>query len=247
MLLYYLADNSAAFYVETYSYRNRWHKLSVSYVPKTMTTSIFLHNMSVDDTRSLISRLLRPAIQPLTIHPMLIPVLAFEITWEFCQKELNRLFEHCISTYQALGLNNSRAFTHFRANEADDQAAAEQSFGDGQDLCALEERVEFSIMMAKKLLSYFEDLEHKTPDGPLKGPFVEAGSIIQTRLEYLLDTLEFQLPRFRRAKGHTILNRTGVRPHNPSFSQSHSPTVARKPHRRAKQQNPVPNRPRIPR
>jgi hypothetical protein len=141
---------------------------------------------------------------------MLIPVLVYEFTFETCHKELYRIFDRCIALYQTLGLTNNRAFSHFKVNEADDSYAAGLSFGDGQSLCALEERVDFSIMMGKRMLSYFDDLEHKTPDGDLKGTFVEAGSIIRTRHEYLIDSLELQLPRLRRAKAHTQLNRIGV-------------------------------------
>lgn len=219
-LFRYDLTSSAAFYAETYSYRRRWHKICVSYAPKTMTSSLFLHNMSAEDTRNLVSKLLRPSIQPLTIHPMLIPVLVYEFTFETCNKELYRIFDRCIGLYQTLGLTNNRAFSHFKVYEADDRYAAEMSFGDGQSLCALEERVDFSIMMGKKMLSYFDDLEHRTPDSKLKGTFVEAGSIIQTRLEYLIDSLEFQLPRLRRAKAHTLLNRTGVRSSPPSLPHS---------------------------
>jgi hypothetical protein len=214
----YISDKGTALYVESYSYRNRWHKLSLSYAPKTMTSSIFLHNLPVGDSRALISKLHRPAIQPLTIHPMLIPVLVFEFSCDHCLRELNRLFVRCVEMYQSFGLSN-RSFSRFRDTEADDRVAAQLAFGDGQDLSALEERMDVSIMMAKRLLSYFEDFEQKTPDGPLKSPFIEAGSIIRTRLEYFLDLLEFQLPRLRRAKSHTVLNRTGVCPFAP-FSLS---------------------------
>lgn len=175
-----------------------------------MITSAFIHNLSAEDTQNLVSRLLRPSIQQLTIHPMLLAVLAFEFTFDTCHRELYRIFDRCIGLYQTLGLTNNRAFAHFRINEADDLYAAEMSFGDGQSICALEERVDFSIMMGRKLLGYFDDLEHKTPDGELKDVFLEAGSIIKNRLEYLVDALEFQLPRLRRAKAHTQLNRTGV-------------------------------------
>ena len=109
-----------------------------------------------------------------------------------------------------MGLNNNRNFRHFRNNQADDDAAALNAFGDGQSLIGLEERFEFTIMAGKKLLSYFDHLTSITPEGPHKSSFVEAGGIIKHRLEFLVDSLEFQLPRLKRAKAHTNLNRTGV-------------------------------------
>jgi len=74
----------------------------------------------------------------------------------------------------------------------------------------LEERIDFSIMTGKKLLSYFENLSAITNDGPHKSAFENSGSIIYNRLEYLVNTLEFQLPRLRRTQAHTQLHRNGV-------------------------------------
>lgn len=184
--------------------------MCVTYAAKTMTSSVFVHNLSIDDTRDLVYRLSKPSIQPLTIHPLLVPVLVYEFTFHSCHRELYRIFDNCIGLYQKLGLNFNTAHSHFRDAEADDKIATEIAFGDSQSLCALEERMDFSIMMGKKLMSYFDDLEQATPDSEMKVTFVEAGSIIRNRLEYLIDGLEFQLPRLRRAKAHTQLNRTGV-------------------------------------
>lgn len=36
----------AAIYLENHTYREGWYKLSVSYDPSTLTTSVFLHNLS---------------------------------------------------------------------------------------------------------------------------------------------------------------------------------------------------------
>jgi len=146
---------------------------------------------------------------------MLLPLLIMELQFSYCTQDLYRLFQKSIATEHKMGLNNNRNFQHFRDNQANDDAAALNAFGDGQSLVGLEERYEFTIMAMKKLLSYFDHLIDITPEGPCKPSFLEAGDIIKNRLEFLIDGLEFQLPRLKRAKAHTNLNRTGVCYSNP--------------------------------
>ena len=184
---------------------------------------------------------------------MLLPLLFMDLQFSYCTHYLERLFQSAIATEHTMGLNNNRNFQHFRNNQADDDAAALNAFGDGQSLIGLEERFEFTMMAGKKLLSYFDHLTSITPEGPHKPAFMEAGEIIKHRLEFLVDSLEFQLPRLKRAKAHTNLNRTGV-----SFSPSaflapiftppiHTPltSTARIPHRLNRQHALLPNSPRI--
>lgn len=141
---------------------------------------------------------------------MLLPVLVIELLFTICAKDLGRLFAHAINTQQTMGLNSSRRFEHLRIEQADAKAAAARSFDDGQQLAGLEERMEFSMMAGRKLLGLFEKLNAITPDSGHKARFSEAGEIIKNRLEFLVDGLEFQMPRLRRAKAHTELNQTGV-------------------------------------
>jgi ribosomal protein S30 len=179
-------DGLTSFYSETYAYRKRSHKMCITYAPKTMSSSVFVHNLSIDDTRDLVYRLSKPSVQPLTIHPMLIPVLVYEFTFHSCHEELYSIWNSCIGLDQGLGLNTHTAFSHFRKREVDDKEATKKAVGHSHWLCALEERVDFSITIGKKLMSYFDDLEQKTPDSEIKTTFVEAASIIRNRLEYSL-------------------------------------------------------------
>ena len=178
-----------------------------------MTTNVFIHNLDPNESHTITAKLLSSSFQPLTIHPMLLPTLIYKLLFTICHKELNRLFRSSISTEHNHGLTTNPIFQHFRDTEHDNKKAAkaaEISFGDGQSLCALEERMDFNIMLGRKLLSYFDELLSITPDVPHKQHFQIAGDIIKNRLEYLVSGLEFQMPRLRRAQAHTMLNRTGL-------------------------------------
>lgn len=141
---------------------------------------------------------------------MLLPVLVLELLFKSCIEHLTRLFGGAISTQHSLGLMSSRKFAHFRDAHADNEEAARKSYGDGQSLAGLEERIEFTMLAGKKMLRYFEELAGVTPASDYRPNFLEAGNIVRNRLEFLIDGLEFQVPRLRRAKAHTQLNQTGV-------------------------------------
>lgn len=175
-----------------------------------MTTSAFIHNLSISDTKIITSKLLSDSTQLLSIHPLLLPTLVIELLFKNCIKDLTRIFGQAISTQQSLGLTSARRFAHFRDLEADNEAAANRSFGDGQNLAGLEERMEFTMMAGRKILDYFDELENITPDGAYRNNFIEAGKIVKNRLTFFIDGLELQMPRLRRAKAHTELNQTGV-------------------------------------
>ncbi|KAI9737256.1 MAG: hypothetical protein M1818_005789 [Claussenomyces sp. TS43310] len=216
-----------ALYFESYSYRVGWYKLSISYDPTTLITSAFLHNLFIGDIQAVTSKLLSKAVLPLTIHPMLLPVLVLELLFKQCIKDLHRLFFAAVKTQQTMGLNSYRMFAHFADDQADIEEAAERSFGDGQQLAGLEERMEFGIMAGRKLLGLFEKLEKITPNGVHKAGIVEAATIIQNRLEFLVEGLEFQMPRLRRAKAHTVLNQTGLENRTASDANKISLQIAR--------------------
>ncbi|TVY41047.1 hypothetical protein LSUB1_G003808 [Lachnellula subtilissima] len=199
-----------SFYIENLSYREGWYKVSIAYDPALMSTSVYLHNFEMHESRTICDRLLSEPLHPLTLHPMLVPMLVFELIFEICIKELERLFISSIQIQHTLGLSNYKLFEHFKDIQLDNDAAAKSSFGDGQSLCALEEHFDFSIMMGKKLLSYFENLNKVTNAEQHKPAFENAGSIIYNRLDYLVSALELQLPRLRRTQAHTQLNRTGL-------------------------------------
>lgn len=142
----------------------------------------FPHNLNAEESNIIHSALENPSNFHFTIHPLFV----------------------------VLGPYVPR---HLKANEnIDNKAAFAKAYGDGKALCGLEERTEYNIMMGKKILAFFQDLDDITPEGPGKASFVKAGSMIKTKLEYLVKSLELQFPRLRRAKANNELNRTGVIP-----------------------------------
>ncbi len=79
-----------------------------------------------------------------------------------------------------------------------------------QKMLILGEKMESAISIGKKLISWVDDFEAVHFNAAQKQRFHSAGSIIRSRLEYLVDSLNLQMIRLKRAQGHSQLSRLGV-------------------------------------
>jgi hypothetical protein len=121
--------NRAALYIENLSYRGGWYKFSIAYDPIIMSTSVYLHNFDINESRFICDKLLSEPLYPLTLHPMLVPALVFELLFKMCINELGRLLRSSIKIEHTMGLNNNQMFQHFKDFQLDNDAAAEKAFG----------------------------------------------------------------------------------------------------------------------
>ncbi|CAG8956160.1 hypothetical protein HYFRA_00012077 [Hymenoscyphus fraxineus] len=204
-------ENITSIYLENYSYENGWYKIYIAYDPCLISTSVFLHNLESREINIIYSKLQKPSNSILTIHPLFVVLLAYELLFERCLRDLGRLFTGQITLERDLGLGPFTGQHEYYQNpNVDNKTASIRAFSDGKALCGLEEKMEYNVTMGRKLLSYFEELDIMTPEGPNKASFKNAGSMIKTKLEYLVESLELQFPRLRRAKANNQLNRTGL-------------------------------------
>ncbi|CAG8975507.1 hypothetical protein HYALB_00012283 [Hymenoscyphus albidus] len=202
-------ENITSIYLENYSYENGWYKIYIAYDPCLMRTSIFLHNLDSREINIVYSKLQNPSNAILTIHPLFVVLLTYELLFQNCLRSLGRLFIGQITLERDLGLGPLTGQHEYYQNpNVDNKAASVRAFSDGKALCGLE-KMEYNVMMGRKLLSYFEELDIMTLEGPNKTSFKKAGAMIKTKLEYLVESLELQFPRLRRAKANNQLNRTG--------------------------------------
>lgn len=175
-----------------------------------MSTSVFLHNLNPEETNTVYSKLQDPSNTLFTIHPLFIALITFDLLFQVCLRDLGRLFFSQISLERDLGLGPYVRRHHYQNPNIDNKTAFDRAFSDGKALCGLEERMDYNVVMGRKLLSYFDEIDAITPGGPGRASFEKAGNMIKIKLEYLVESLELQFPRLRRAKANNQLNRTGV-------------------------------------
>jgi hypothetical protein len=72
----------------------------------------------------------------------------------------------------------------------------------------VQEKIEFAMKMANKIITWL-DLDSTSLPEEKRDKFNTAGEIIQNRIQYLVDGLDFQILR-RRAQGQSQLNKLGV-------------------------------------
>lgn len=147
---------------------------------------------------------------------MLVPTFVYELLFSVCIKELQRLFQSSIHVEHSMGLHNNSIFSHFAAEGMNIEKATKDSFGDGQAIAYLEERMEFNLLLGRKLLSHFATIRSASVTANEGLPefqitlFNDAHETIYNRLQFLVETLELQVPRLARTKAHTALNLSGL-------------------------------------
>jgi hypothetical protein len=198
------------FYIENFSHRNHWLKLFVTFNPQTQVTSAMLHNLIGPELDFIQGRLNDAALHALTVHPMFVVVLVMELLFNETLVEARAVFGNSIRLQHKANLHDNEAFKHLVDENLNIEDAASRAFGNEQRILVLLEKMEFAIKMGKKAMSWIEDLELTDSTDEQKSRFKTSGQIICNRFEYLLDGLDLQLIRVKRARSHSQLNRTGV-------------------------------------
>lgn len=107
-------------------------------------------------------------------------------------------------------LHTETRFEHLREENFDNEDAAAKALGTEQKILGLLEKAEFAIMMGRKVISWIDEVDYGSLPLEQKERFDAAGAIIRNRFEYLVDGLEMQLLRLRRAQGYSQLDRLNV-------------------------------------
>ena len=204
--------HSLAIYMENLCDREYWFRLFGVFDPATRTTTIILHNLLAKERAYIEERLADPLLQPFTLHPMFIPTLTIELLFGEALQLLNEGFIKAVRLYIVAKLIPDARYNDDDRMEQplDPEQGSEESLKHAQLGPILLEKMESAVKIATTLLSWMPDFEIPQPSSDLESRFQTAGEIIQNRLQYLVDTLELQMIRVKRAQGHTELNRLGV-------------------------------------
>jgi hypothetical protein len=157
--------------------------------------------------------LLDEALLPLTIHPLFILVLVLELLFDEALEKLSSAFSHSIRLSTTGGLKagpDAELFKHLQQANMDIKNTAALALTDEQELLGVQEKIEFGIKMGNKIITWLDDLDPSSLPEEKRDQFNTAGEIIQNRIQYLVDGLDFQISRLRRAQGQSQLNRLGV-------------------------------------
>jgi hypothetical protein len=213
---YYLAllhsSNSplAALYIETGSYRDNWFKVFVSFDCSNQSTTVMLHNLLAEELEFINQRLSDIALHPLTIHPLFILVLILELLFKEALEDVRAVFSNSIRQRDKGDLHTNERFRHLKQINLDLEKEAAWALGNEQFILGLLEKIEFAIKMGTKVMSWFKEFDASVKDTFQRDKLKTAGDIIHNRFEYLVDGLEFQMIRLKRARSHSQLNRLGV-------------------------------------
>lgn len=169
-----------------------------------------IHNLLPAESEFMLKHLTNVNIYPLTIHPMLLFVLIMELLFDEVVVETRIAFGDSIRLKYFGELHTEGRFKHMAQENFDIKEAVATALGNEQKILGLIEKSEFAIRMGSKAQSWFEGLDCLVPAGEQRNRFATAGNIILNKLEYLVDGIELQLLRLKRAQGHSQLNKLGV-------------------------------------
>jgi hypothetical protein len=105
---------------------------------------------------------------------------------------------------------DAELFKHRQQANIDIKDTAALALTDEQELPGVQEKTEFAIKMGNKIITWLDDLDPSSLPEEKRDQISTAGEIIQNCIKYLVDGLDFQTLRLRRAQGQSQLNRLGV-------------------------------------
>jgi hypothetical protein len=136
-----------------------------------------------------------------------------ELVFDEAQDKLRSKFASSIKLSTAGGLKagpDAELFKHLQQANIDIKNTAALALTDEQELLGVQEKIEFAIKMGNKIITWLDDLDPTSLTEERRDQINTAGEIIQNRIQYLVDGLDFQISRLRRAQGQSQLNRLGV-------------------------------------
>ena len=197
-------------YIENFRHRECWIRLFISVDPAKQETMSVLHNLLAEERTYVLERLEDPVLHPLTLHPLFVPTLVIELLHSEILQLLDLLFISSVRLYIAADLHADDRYSHLRNRDLDVEQELERSLGYEQRILILSEKMQSTIQIGRRLLGWFGAFETCHMTSELQSRFRSAGSIIENRLQYLVDTLDLQMIRLKRTQGHTQLSRLGV-------------------------------------
>ena len=202
--------NVLAMYIETFSHREYWVRLYVTFDPvKHVATSLLL-NLLPQERNFIQSRLEDEALHPFTSHPLFVPVLALELLLQEASDRRAEAFSNSVEMYIVADLHDNQVYKRLKQNDLDIEAASEQSLRHEQNILILFEKIETNIKIGTKVLRWFGTFDTSFMTESERKRFQSADSILRNRMEYLVEGFELQLIRLKRTQGHAQLNRLGV-------------------------------------
>ena len=201
----------AALYIETGSHRDNWFKIFVSFDCSNQSTIVMLHNLLVEELEFINKRLNDIALHPLTIHPLFTLALVLELLFKEAIEGVRVVFGESIRQQHKGDLHIDERFRHLKQINLDLEKEAAWALGNEQWILGLLEKMEFAVKMGTKVMSWFAEFDASVENTLQGDKSKTAGAIIHNRFEYLVDGLEFQMIRLKRARSHSQLNRLGVR------------------------------------
>lgn len=169
-----------------------------------------LHNLLAEELQFIHNKLNETTLQALTIHPMFVLVILMELLFNGIQEAAQVVFGDSIRLRLEANLFGNEVFKHLIEENLGIEEAAAKAFGNEQWILTALEEMEFTVKMGCKFISWCKDFELADATEYQKVRFDTAGQIICNRLEYMVNGLDLQLIRVRRAQNQSRLNRTGV-------------------------------------
>jgi hypothetical protein len=202
--------NFIALYIETFCHREHWVRLYVTFdIARQASTSLLL-NLLPRERNFIQSKLEDQNLHPFTFHPLFVPVIVIDLLFYEVLDQLHQAFSKSVNTYIDADLYDSQTYKHLKKEDLDIEEASDKSLQHEQNILVLFEKIENAIKIAAKLISWFESFDTTSMSEYQRKQFLSTGSILQDRLEYVLDVLDLQLVRLKRTHGHAQLNRLGV-------------------------------------
>ncbi|KAH7400318.1 hypothetical protein BKA64DRAFT_708005 [Cadophora sp. MPI-SDFR-AT-0126] len=213
-------DSVASFYVETSSHRDFWFKVFVSFDEVRQMTTVIIHNLLATELDYIEEKFNEKGLHCLTIHPLFVFVLIMDLLFREIVYGTRVALGDAVRLKLRGALHTEERFKHLQQENFNVEEEVTKALGNEQNILGLLEKTEFAIKMGTKIILWFGDLDCSTLADEQKTKFNTAGEIIRSRFEYLVDGLNFQLLRLRRAQSHSQLNRSGLESRNTTLGNS---------------------------
>lgn len=153
-------------------------------------------------------RLEETCLEPLTLHPFLIPVIVLERVEAVITRQLRTLIERSLAGLEQVG-RDLRGYEYLARNniiETEAKAALELQIY----TASIKENIDVAMLTGRSLLTWAREIDRSGMIDEQATRFGDAEGVICDRLEYFLRGMELQMLGLKRAETIINIHRQGV-------------------------------------